>query len=172
MSASILPPCASLPSTAEGGTFFYTELELDLVAVTLGGSARSLLRATPVVRSRDEWNCCEFSVRVGPIVYHTPEDRYSLPILMHEVGHAYHVHMLRGLSLIASTWRCEAFAYYTVFRAYAALLYDGHDWQDFGEYLEIHEGVDPKAVGLARMLMDEPPERVVRLALAGDGYAS
>ena len=172
MPYTVIPPCASPPSIAEGGTFFYTEPELDLIDVVLGRAARGLLRTTPVLVSWDGCNYCQFSKRTGPLVFYTAEARFLLPVVMHEAGHAYHVYMLRGLSLVAPTWRCEAFAYYTVLRAYDVLLKDGLNWRGFAEYLAAHEALAPRAVGLARVLMDEPPARAVRLALAGDGYAA
>ncbi len=175
MSVSVVPPRASPPFSSsvdgKGGSFSYTELELDLVGAALGRTARGLLRATPVLPSRDGQNYCLFGRRSGPVVHYTGEGRYSLPVLMHEAGHAYHVHMLRGLSLIAETWRCEAFAYYAVLRAHAVLLADGLAWCGFSDYLAAHEALTPRAMGLARLLVDEPPERAARLALAGDGYA-
>lgn len=145
----------------------YGPLELDYIQVALGTTARRLLRTTLVLPSVDGWNCCTFSRTVGPVVAYTDAGRRSLPVLMHEAGHAYHTHILRGLSLTAVTWRCEAFAYYTVLRTYQATLQDGVAWDGFAEYIDAHTVLAPRAMGLARVLLDEPPERAVRLALAG-----
>lgn len=172
MFSPVIPPCASPPSHPEGGTFLYSQLELDYLTAALGWGARRLLRATLVLPSTDHWNCCEFSKRAGPIVSHTQEGRASSPVLAHEAGHAYHVHWLRGLSLVAPTWRCEAFAYYTVLRMYNALLRADQDWGGFAEYIDAHTALHPREMGLARILMDEHPERAVRLALAGDDHAT
>lgn len=172
MFSPVIPPCASPPSCLEGGTFFYSPLELDYITSSLGWTARRLLRTTVVLPSVGQWNCCEFSQTVGPIVSYTLAGRQSLPVLIHEAGHAYHVHMLRGLSLTAPIWRCEAFAYYAVLRLYDMLLRDGVGWGGFAEYVDAHTVIAPKAMGLARILMDEHPERAVQLALAGGGYVA
>ena len=149
----------------------YSPLELDYITAALGWTARRLLRTTLVLPSANGWNCCEFSQTVGPVVSYIEAGRRSLPVLIHEAGHAYHVRMLRGLSLTAPTWRCEAFAYYAVLRLYDMLLRDGTCWDGFSEYVDAHTVIAPKAMGLARILMDEHPQRAVRLALAGGDCA-
>ncbi len=166
MSSTLIPPCTSPPSP-EGGAFSYDAMALALIGAALGPAARSLLNATPVMRSLDEWDCCEFGPRVGPIVFHTAPGFCSLPVVVHEAGHAYHVHLLRGLSLVAPTWRCEAFAYYAVYRAFMVLGGDAPDLYGFDRYLDAHEALHPKATGLARILLHEPPHRAVVFALAG-----
>ncbi len=108
-----------------------------------------------------------FGKTAGPIVYYTVDGRRSLPVLMHEAGHAYHVHMLRDLSVIAETWRCEAFAYYSVLRTYEACLRDGVMWEGFAQYIDAHTALCPKAMGLARIMLGVPEWRAVRLCLAG-----
>lgn len=150
----------------------YSPLELDYITASLGWAARRLLRTTVVLPAKTMWNCCEFGRTWGPVVSYTDAGRRSLPVLIHEAGHAYHVHALRGLSLVAPTWRCEGFAYYGVLRLYDMLLRDGVGWEGFSEYVDAHTVIAPKAMGLARILMDQHPARAVRLALAGGDCAT